>query len=153
MPEVSPAARALARRVLLRDAGGRPAPAPLAAAPGRAEARLRRRLADLVGVTGYTTLVARAVRLARVEVPALERVTVDAHVGAGAEAEGGLRGVREFALASDGDAAVVEDGLTAILAHIVGLLVIFIGEGLALRLIHEAWPELTDDQDNAEGRA
>jgi len=151
MPEVSPGARALARRVLLREAGGQPEPAALAEATGRVEARLRGRLADLVGITGYTTLVARAVRLAQVEVPALERVTVDVHIGAGAE--GGLRGVREYALANDSDAAAVEDGLTAILAHVVGLLVIFIGEGLALRLIHEAWPVLADDQDNAEGRA
>jgi len=151
MPEVSPATRALARRVLLHEAGGHPEPAALAEAADRADARLRGRLGDLVGATGYTTLVARAVRLARVEVPALERVTVDVREAAGAE--GGLRGVREFALASDGDPAVVEDGLTAILAHVVGLLVIFIGEGLAVRLIGETWPELTDAQDNAEGRA
>jgi len=151
MPEVLPAARELARRVLLHEAGGHPEPAALAEAAGRADARLRGRLADLVGITGYATLVARAVHLAQSEVPALERVTVDVREAAGVE--GGLRGVQEFALASDGDPAVVEAALTAILAHVVGLLVTFIGEGLAIRLIGEAWPELVDAQDNAEGRA
>ena len=93
MPEVSPAAHALARYMLLDDAGERLEPAALAEAVERADARLRARLVDLVGLTGYTTLVARAVRLARAENPALERVTVDA---GGAVAEGTLRGVRDF---------------------------------------------------------
>ena len=87
--------------------------------------------------------------LAQAEVPALERVTVDA-LATGAE--GGLHGVREFARAS-GDAGAAEAGLSAILAHVIGLLVTFIGEDLALRLIRDAWPELPDGQGEAEGRA
>jgi hypothetical protein len=149
MPEMSPAAQVLARRVLRHEAGGRAEPAALAEAAERADARLRERLASLIGPTGYTTLVARAVYLAQAEVPALERVTVDA-LATGAE--GGLHGVREFARAS-GDAGVAEAGLSAILAHVIGLLVTFIGEDLALRLIRDAWPELPDGQGESEGRA
>jgi len=149
MPEMSPAAQVWARRVLRHEAGGRAEPAALAEAAERADARLRGRLASLIGQTGYTTLVARAVRLAQAEVPALERVTVDA-LATGAE--GGLHGVREFARAS-GDAGAAEAGLSAILAHVIGLLVTFIGEDLALRLIRDAWPELPDGQGEAEGRA
>src|SRR2546430_4572560 len=78
MPEMPPAAQVLAQRVLRHEAGGRAEPAALAEAVERADARLRGRLASLIGPTGYTTLVARAVRLAQAEVPALERVTVDA---------------------------------------------------------------------------
>jgi hypothetical protein len=89
MPEMPPAAQVLARRVLRHEAGGRAEPAALAEAAERADARLRGRLASLIGPTGYTTLVARAVRLAQAEVPALERVTVDA-LATGAE--GGLQG-------------------------------------------------------------
>jgi len=142
MPQVSPAARALARRVLPQDTGERPDAAALAAAIERADARLRGRLADLIGLTGYTTLVVRAVRLAQAEHPALERVTVD--VGA-TGAEGSLHGVRavvETAGASGADPRAVEDSLAAILAHIIGLLSTVIGEDLAQRLVREAWPEI-----------
>src|SRR5919198_5451207 len=136
MPDMSPAVQVLAGRVLRHEAGGRAEPAALAEAAERADARLRERLASLIGQTGYTTLVARAVRLAQAEVPALERVTVDA-LATGAE--GGLHGVREFARAS-GDAGAAEAGLSALLAHGLGVLVTFLGEDLALRLIREAWP-------------
>jgi hypothetical protein len=149
MPEMSPAAQVLARRVLRHEAGGRAEPAALAEAAERADARLRERLASLIGQTGYTTLVARAVRLAQAEVPALERVSVDA-LATGAE--GALHGVREFARAS-GDTGAAEAGLSAILAHVIGLLITFIGEDLALRLIRDAWPELLDGQGESEGQA
>jgi hypothetical protein len=147
MPEVSPAARAVARRVLLHEAGGHTEPAALAEAAERADARLRGRLGGLIGQTGYTILADRAVRLARAEVPTLEGVAVDTG------AEGGLRGVRAFALASDGDAGAAEAGLSAILAHVIGLLSTFIGEDLALRLIRETWPEIAHGQDESEGQA
>ncbi len=147
MPDISPATRDLARRLLLHDAGGHPEPGALAEAAGRAGARLRVRLVDVVGSTAYTTLLARAVRLAQGEVRTLERGTVAGHGGV----EGDLLGVRECALASDDDPAVGETGQTAILVHVIGLLVTFIGEELALRLVREAWPELADEQDTAEG--
>jgi hypothetical protein len=146
---MSPAAQVLARRVLQHEAGGRAELAALAEAAERADARLRGRLASLIGPTGYTALVARAVYLAQAEVPALERVTVDALA---TEAEGGLHSVREFARAT-GDAGAAEAGLSAILAHVIGLLGTFIGEDLALRLIRDAWPELPDGQRESEGRA
>src|ERR671931_322954 len=148
MPDMSPAAQVLARRVLRYEAGGGAEPAALAEAAERADARLRGRLASLIGQTGYTTLVTRAVRLAQAEFPALERVTVNA-LATGAE--GGLHGVREFARAS-GNAGAAEAGLSAILAHVIGLLVTFIGEDLALRLVRDAWPELPDGQGESEGR-
>jgi len=149
MPQVPPAARVVARRVLLCEAGGRIEPAALTEAAARADARLRARLADLIGLTGYTTLLARAVRLAQDDIPALEGVTV---VAGEPEAEGSLRGVPAFARAS-GDVAAIEAGLSAILAHAIGLLITFIGEDLALRLVHESWPELASDQAASEGHA
>jgi len=142
MPEAVPTARAWARRVLVGDAGAHPDAAVLAAAVAHADARLRGRLVALIGPTGYATLVARAVRLAQTAHPAVEHVTVD---DGPTEAQGSLRGVREVvetARASGADPRAVEDGLTAILAHVIGLLITFIGEDLALRLVREAWPEL-----------
>ncbi len=128
MSEVSPAAHALAQRVLRHEAGGRAEPEALAKAAARGEARLRGRLVDLIGTTGYTTLVARAVRLAQADVPALDGVTVDDRETG---AEGDLQGVRAFARASGDDPGATEAGLNAILAHIIGLLITFIGEDLS----------------------
>ncbi len=147
MIEAPPIAHMLARRVLLYEAGGRMEPEALAQAAERADARLKSRLGSLIGQTGYTILVARAVRLARAEVPTLEGVAVDTG------AEGGLQGVRAFALANDGDPRAAEAGLTAILAHVIGLLSTFIGEDLALRLVREAWPDLSHDPAAAEDHA
>lgn len=143
--EVSPDARVLARQVLLHEAAGRVEPEALAAAAERAYARLHERLAGLIGSTGYAILFARALRLAQAEVAALEGVTLDM------EPPGCLLGAREFALAQTGDAAAA--GFSAIFAHFFALLVTFIGEDLALRLVREAWPESTDDQVESEGRA
>jgi hypothetical protein len=145
MPGAPPVARALARQVLRHEVGDRAEPTMLAEAADHIDARLRGRLEVLIGSTGYTILVARAVRLAQAEVPTLERVTGDAG------AKGGLQGIREFALAN-GDAGAVEAGLTAILARVIGLLVTFIGEDLAVRLVREAWPELADDRVASEGQ-
>jgi len=147
MAEISATARDLARRALLDTDGGQREPAALAEAADHAYARLRDRLADLIGVLGYGTLVARAVRLAQAESPGLTRVTV------AAQAEDGLQGLRAFTLASSGNPVAAAEGLAALLAHIIGLLVVFIGEDLAVRLVHEAWPELTSGPQALEGQA
>jgi hypothetical protein len=145
MPGTSSVSRSLARDVLLHGIGEQPEPAALAEAAERANARLRGRLGALIGVTGYTILVSRALRIAQADVPALEHVTVDT------QAQGVLQGIREFALAN-GDPRVAEAGLIAILSHIIGLLTVFIGEDLAVRLIHEAWPELAHGPVQSEGQ-
>jgi len=132
MAEISATARELARRALLDTGGGQREPAALAEAADHAYVRLRDRLADLIGVLGYGALVARAMRMVQAESPGLTRVTVDA------QAEDRLQGLRAFALASRGDPVAAAEDLAAILAHIIGLLVVFIGEDLAVRLVHEA---------------
>jgi hypothetical protein len=150
MLEVSSAAHALARRVLLHESGGRAEAVALAEAAARADARLRGRLTTLIGAMGYTTLVARAVRLAQAEFPALESVTVETRESG---VEGGLHGVYAFARASGDDPDAAGASLSAILAHVIGLLITFIGEDLALRLVHEAWPDLASAQAASEGHA
>jgi hypothetical protein len=135
LPEPLPAGRELARYLLVLEVGKHPEPAALAEAVARVDARLRGRLAPLIGPTGYTILVARAVRLAYTDVLDLAGVTVDGGTS------GGLLGIREFALAS-ADPAVAEAGLSTILAHVFGLLITFIGEDLTIRLVRGGWPEL-----------
>jgi hypothetical protein len=40
------------------------------------------------------------------------------------------------------------EGRTVLLAQLLGLLVAFIGEGLTVRLVHEAWPDLSHSELN-----
>ena len=137
MREVSPATKELARRLLVHEAGGRQAPADLAEATERAFQRLRQRLARLIGLAGFNALLARALRLAQADFPALERVAFDEHAGTG------LTGARQFATAAAGDPAEAGAALVAVLAQFIGLLKTFIGEDLGVRLVREAWPDLT----------
>lgn len=149
MTQVPAVARTLAQHVLLHEAGGSPEPDVLMIAAERVETRLRGRLAELFGLIGYTTLFARALRLAQIEIPALRHVTVNMQ-------EGGLSGLRDFAevvQAGGGNPRATEEGMTALLAHVIGLLVIFVGEDLALRLIREGWPEIGHDQVTLERHA
>ena len=149
MSEVSFASREAAHRMLLIEVGGRTEPEALAEAAERVNARLRLRLTSLIGLAGYAFLVARAVRLAQIEIPDLKGVTVTTLENG---AEGSLHGIHEFALARGGDPGLAEAGLSAVLAHILGLLATFIGEDLALRLASEAWPELANANANLERR-
>ena len=91
----------------------------------RVSEKLRICLTQFVGTDGFIALQKRALVLARADVPSLEKVTV--------AADGRLAGLE--AVAENGAAA------TAITAHFLGLLVTFIGEPLALRLMHDAFPD------------
>jgi hypothetical protein len=90
--------------------------------------KLRGALRQFVGADGFTSLVRRALVLARADAPSLQTVKVTA--------DGRLEGIGESAVdASDVEAA------TAITAHLLGLLVTFIGEPLTLRLLRDVWPD------------
>lgn len=145
MDEISPATLALARRLLLHEAGGRRAPEALAAAAASAHERLRGPLARASGATGFALLSARALSLARAEYPALRHLTF---VGRAADDPTG-RGA--FAAASAPDPARAEAALTAVLANLLGLLSAFIGEALVLRLARDAWPEIADRAPDGAG--
>lgn len=138
----SPAADVLASRLLQYEAGGQQGAERLAEATERVFARLRRRLVVVVGVAGYEALAVRALQLAQERVPALG----DAALTVGAD--GTLTGGREFAIAVDAPAAT--DGLTAIVASLIGLLITFIGEDLTDGLVQQAWPEFVPDADSTE---
>ena len=89
---------------------------------------LRITLSKFTGSNGFASLLDRALVLARSEVSALQRV----HVGS----NGQLEGMAEIAATDDGAKAAV-----ALAAHLLTLLVAFIGEPLAVRLLHEGWPD------------
>jgi hypothetical protein len=97
--------------------------------------KLRAHLATLMGVTGSRALVARALALATAEAPCLRSVSVGT--------DGDLEGLEPLeARVAPQDIAT---GLVLLLAQLLGLLVAFIGEDLALRLVHDIWPTLSID--------
>ncbi len=97
--------------------------------------KLRVSLIRLVGSVGFALLLRRTLAIARAEVPALERVTVNP--------DGSMQGLEE--LAADGTDGTA-DAPVVITAHLLGLLVTFIGESLTLRLVREAWPGQSLDE-------
>jgi len=123
---------------LLPVSGANTDPAVLAEAAALAYAALRQRLTALIGRDGFAALLNRALRLAQIEYPALEAVALDG------QSETGLRGIDAVAQGHGGcnDAA---GALAAVLAHIIGLLIVFIGEDIAVGLVYDAWPELAGD--------
>jgi hypothetical protein len=96
--------------------------------------KLRVPLSKLAGAAGFSSLLSRALALARRQAPSLEKLRVGA--------DGSLMGFE--AIQGDSDAAeAARHGGLVLLAELLGLLVTFIGQPLTLRLVHEAWPDLS----------
>jgi hypothetical protein len=98
--------------------------------------KLRQPLAVFAGVTGYRSLLLRALTLAKAEAPGLDAVQV--------EADGSLRSTTK----PDKPQApsVASRAELALTGQLLGLLVTFIGEALTLRLVHDVWPEITTER-------
>ena len=126
--------RQVASWLLAREMEGRQVPAALPDAAERACQKLCQRLAKLVTPAGSQALLARALHLVRPEFPFLEGVQ------ACPQPEVCLGGLPERVQRVE--PAVARAGLSAILASLIGLLVTFIGQDLALRLIRDTWPDL-----------
>ena len=92
--------------------------------------KLRHSLSALAGVAGFRVLLARALTLAKAEVPWLNAVQVNE--------EGVLVGLEEVEPQLDNKE--VAQGEVVLIAHLVGLLVGFVGEDLTVSLVREVWP-------------
>jgi hypothetical protein len=131
MNTVSPATVELARRLLAFEASlGTPSDAH-ADQVVRVCHKLRAPLSKLAGPASYCSLLSRALALAKAEAPLLGgmRVREDGSLERFEEAE-------HQPHAADG-----EQGQVALVAHLLELLVTFIGEPLALLLVRDAWPD------------
>ena len=95
--------------------------------------KLRRPLTTLAGAAGFRSLLARALTLAKQESPALSAWEV--------QADGSLQAV-------NGEAA--QSG-AVLIAHLIGLMITFIGEALTLRLLHDVWLDLPDQKESLKG--
>lgn len=98
--------------------------------------KLRRSLTRFAGAEGFTALLKRALALASSELPAARTLRVSP--------DGGLEGLDALIADADG---VGGEAATAITAHLLGLLVTFVGQSLTLRLMQDAWPDASIPED------
>jgi len=127
----------VARRLLTHEVGEGQDPEDLAKAAESACQKLYRQLAKLIGSAGFQALLLRAVSLAKAEFLFLKRVESEPEAGTC------LKGLLESVQGRD--PGVVKDSLIAMFANFISLLVTFIGEDLALRLVRKTWPEVPFD--------
>ena len=94
--------------------------------------KLRRPLSTLAGAAGFRSLLSRALTLAKQECP---------HLGAWqVKADGSLE-------VPSREAAHLG---AVLIAHLIGLMITFIGESLTLRLLHDVWIDLPDSEVKSE---
>ncbi len=103
--------------------------------------KLRPLLATFMGRAGYHALVFRALVLAREEASWLSVIEINL--------DGSLENFAQ--LADNHESAEVTHGSEVLLAHLISLLVAFIGEVLTLRLLRELWPDLPNSIDFTHG--
>jgi hypothetical protein len=128
-PSVTRFVRAVVRAELARGGG-----AGDAGNAQRITMRLHRELRKLIGPAGFDVLLIRSLVLARRANPFLAGVT--------AGPEGRLAGLDEAARAG----VALQEGATAIVSYFIELLVVLIGEDLAMRLVRGIWPATAEEE-------
>jgi len=142
--------RDFAHRLLTYEADAGKASEPMDSPTLRVYEKMRQSLNEFVGVAGFLSLATRALALAKREAPSLgtARITADGTLQGLGEREPQLDIDRERA----GEYPSSEGGIILI-ARILGLLRLFLGEALTFSLLRNAWPgEVFDDQSSANGR-
>jgi hypothetical protein len=125
-----PQMREFARRLLACEASDKVSETKVQAVFRVCE-KMRQPLCTLAGVEGFRSLLARALTLAKAEVPSLAAVQVNA--------DGTLAGWDSV----EAQQHLNEPGVCAeiLLAQLLGLLITFVGQPLTLRLVMGIWPE------------
>lgn len=134
MDSPSASLRALALRLLAAEKAYPPDPLQPMYEAVRVCDKLGQSLTRFAGADGFASLLGRSLALARLEVPSLARVAV--------QSNGILDGLEALAFDEDDAGAAAAIALSA---HLLGLLVTFIGEPLTLRLVRESWPDASLD--------
>lgn len=102
--------------------------------------KLRIALTRFAGADGFLSLQRRALVLASAEVPLLQ----NARLGV----DGRLEGLEQLAADAQSESAreMASEAAIALTANLLGLLVTFIGRPFTLKLVREAWPDLSLDE-------
>jgi len=108
--------------------------------------KLRIILTQFAGADGFASLLRRALVLASADVPSLQSVKIGA--------DGRLEGFEQI-VADKATGEARSEAAVAVTAHLLGLLVTFIGEPLTLRLVRAAWPDalLGDEHSRIEANS
>lgn len=132
MSRCTPHIRRLAKDLMAQEGTGSESSETNSQAVFRVFDRLRPHLATLLGNAGFWSFLSRALVLAKAEVPWLRTLRL--------KPDGALEGLGELQAQVGPDAFF--EGEVVLLAHVLGLLVAFIGEDLTLRIVREVWPHL-----------
>jgi hypothetical protein len=100
--------------------------------------KLRTHLGTFMGAAGFRELLSCALPRAQAEIPWLGALHV--------KADGSLEGLEELNTKHNPDELI--EGGVVLVAQLLGLLVAFIGETLALRFVREVWPTVPVDDLN-----
>lgn len=132
--------RDLARRLLSYEVVVGKTSEQMAPPAFRVYEKLRQPLCALAGVAGFQSLANRALTLAKAEAPSLSAVQVTP--------DGSLQGFGEFKPQLDRQRP--DEGGAILIAQLLGLLHIFIGEPLTMRLVQDMWPDAAFKDSNWE---
>jgi hypothetical protein len=140
-----PGMRDLAQSLVTYEAGAGKTPEPMEFPTLRVYEKLRQTLVEFVGVAGFQSLASRALTLATPEAPSLREARVTA--------DGSLQVLGEIETQIDIDKDRAGEGGIILIARLLGLLRVFLGEALTVSLLRNAWPrEAFDDHNTGNGR-
>ena len=129
----------LAQRLLAVEAASQSASHPHVHEAVRVCEKLQISLTRFAGSDGFKSLLRRALALARADFPSLQTVKF--------KPDGSLEGYEVLAVdATNGG----REAAVAITAHLLGLLVTFIGKPFTLRLVREAWPDTSLNEQHSK---
>jgi len=138
MSHVTPQIRNFASRLIAHETDRNNSPST--PADFAVDKKLRPHLATLMGNGGFRALLSRSLALGSLEIAWLSAVHV--------QADGSLEGLEE--LYGEVEANEFLEGRVVLLAQMLGLLVVFIGEDLTLRLVREVWPKVPFNELSSE---
>ena len=133
MTTPTPSHHALARWLLTTEMGDADGALAAPKAAERVFGKLNKRLAQLITLVGSDALLARAVHLSRAAFPFLGEAQITRSDDSS---------VLSLPESAERENSQLVDGLEAVLATLVALLVSFIGEDLTARILREVWPEV-----------
>jgi hypothetical protein len=142
-----PKMRDLAQRLLAYEAFADETSEHAESATLRVYEKLRQGLGEFAGVAGFQSLASRALVLARTEAPSLCAVRVSA--------DGALQGLGEIEPQFDIDKIragefPAGEGEIILIARLLGLLLLFLGDALTISLLRVTWPGAALDDCNSE---
>jgi hypothetical protein len=139
--------RHLADRLLAYESSAGKTSEPMESATLRVYDKLRQGLGEFAGVDGFQSLASRALVLARTEAPSLSAVRVSA--------DGALLGLGQGQGEiehPDMDKDQAGEGGIILIARLLGLLLVLLGESLTLSLLQFTWPGAVLEDRNFEHR-